>query len=280
MHVSHNVADLQDRLADSFRLGHTIGFIPTMGALHEGHLSLVEKARAECQKVVVSVFVNPTQFNDPNDLTNYPRNEESDLILLRNSNCDSVFMPTVEQVYPSNTTQKFALDGLDSYMEGALRPGHFNGVVQVVDRLLSIIKPTKAYFGEKDYQQLAIIRHTMPRLGHKTQIIGCSTLREDSGLARSSRNELLSTVARTKAKCIFQELSRAKRCFLTEPSNRNIELEAIKAIEAAGLEPEYFSIADPESLQPKSDSEKGSAIACVAARIDGVRLIDNLMLFG
>lgn len=280
MHISSSVSNLQEQLTSLTESGHTIGFVPTMGALHDGHLSLVEKAKLECDVVVVSVFVNPTQFNDPNDLANYPRNEEKDAKLLEEANCDIMFVPTVQDIYPNESKPEFELNALDSVLEGTHRPGHFNGVVQVVDRLFQIVKPNSAYFGQKDFQQLAIIKYSMPMLGHATKVVGCPTKREQSGLAMSSRNQLLSEKARNEAVILFNELSEASRCFSSEPSNRMIEARAIERITAAGLDPEYFEIVDPLTLQPKPDLDKGEAVACVAARIDGVRLIDNMMLFG
>ena len=170
----------------------TIGFVPTMGALHEGHLSLIRNAKQSADIVVVSIFVNPTQFNNSSDLDKYPRTFETDKKLLLNEGIDVLFFPTVDEIYPSPETKTYNLDGLDAQMEGPNRPGHFNGVVQVVTRLFEIIKPHVAYFGEKDFQQLAIIRHMTAKLGYDIDIEGMSTIREESGLAMSSRNVRLS----------------------------------------------------------------------------------------
>lgn len=280
MLISRNVNALVDQLEGMVSSGLTIGFVPTMGALHDGHLSLVEKARSDCDIVVVSVFVNPTQFNEQKDLDNYPRNEHNDEKLLRQVDCDVMFAPAVTEIYPTEHRPEFELNGLDATMEGAHRPGHFNGVVQVVDRLFHIVKPDKAYFGQKDFQQLAIIRYSMKNLGHRTEVVACPTVREVNGLARSSRNQLLSDSARKKAGILYQELLAAKACFRTEDSNRSIEDRACTRIKEAGFELDYFMIVDPVNLAPLAELEKGQAIACVAARIEGVRLIDNLMLFG
>jgi pantoate--beta-alanine ligase len=255
----------------------TIGFVPTMGALHTGHMSLVRRSMAENTFTVVSVFVNPTQFNDPKDLEKYPRTFERDRCMLEAENVSVAFHPSVSEIYPDSTKPLYDLGGLDLYMEGPNRPGHFNGVVQVVSRLFDLVKPTRAYFGEKDFQQLAIIRHTMPQLGHATVIIGCPTERETSGLAMSSRNELLSQEGKQTASAIFKILTRLKSA---TPNSTLSELRKLGEAEfehAVGIELEYLEFVDPASLQPVRDT-RGAVQVCVATRVEGVRLIDNMRL--
>ena len=200
------------------------GLVPTMGALHEGHLSLVKKCRAECDRAVVSVFVNPTQFNDPNDLKNYPRTEEADLALLEKTGVDYVLMPSVEDIYPQKDTRVFDLGTTDKTMEGAHRPGHFNGVAQVVSRLFDIVRPERAYFGEKDFQQIAVIREMVRRYGYPVQIIACPIVRGADGLALSSRNALLTPAHRAAAPTIYGALSEnaaaARTMSVEEPPGR------------------------------------------------------------
>jgi len=194
-------------IEDFKRQGKKIGFVPTMGALHEGHLSLVERAGSESDIVVVSIFVNPTQFNNPADLNSYPRNLKKDFDLLEQSPCNLVFTPSVEDIYPVPDTRVFDFGLLDKIMEGAFRPGHFNGVVQVVSKLFDIVKPHKAFFGEKDFQQLAIIRDFVNRSNSEVKIVACPTVREKDGLAMSSRNMLLSECRRKKVAVISKTLS-------------------------------------------------------------------------
>ena len=187
----------------------TCGFVPTMGALHEGHLSLVDRCRKECDTVVVSVFVNPTQFNDPNDLKNYPRTAEADIALLEKAGADFAFMPSVEEIYPEKDTRIFDFGQLDKVMEGPSRPGHFNGVAQVVSRLFDIVGCDTAYFGEKDFQQIAIIREMVRQLNYPIRIVACPIVRESDGLAMSSRNLLLTPEHRKAAPLIYQSLREA-----------------------------------------------------------------------
>ena len=186
-----------------------VGFVPTMGALHEGHISLVERARKECPKCVVSVFVNPTQFNDKNDLKHYPRTPEADAAMLEAAGVDVVFMPSVEEVYPEPDTRQFDFGQIDKVMEGATRPGHFNGVAQVVSRLFDLVKPDKAYFGEKDFQQIAVIKAMVEQLGLKVEIVECPIVRGEDGLALSSRNALLDKEHRAAAPHIYEVLHAA-----------------------------------------------------------------------
>lgn len=256
----------------------TIGFVPTMGALHSGHISLVETAKRHCDVVIVSVFVNPTQFNDPNDLAKYPRTFQTDSELLKNAGVDAVFYPSVDEVYPSDQAPHYKLDGLDALMEGPNRPGHFNGVVQVVTRFFDIIQPDKAFFGEKDFQQLAIIRHMTQKLGYTTEIIGCPTMREQSGLAMSSRNMRLSEHGKQTAMAISKTLETIRE----EISNGSMVENATSAgrkilLSQDGIELEYLELVDSENLH-RADDGTASVRACVAAYVEGVRLIDNMQV--
>ena len=262
----------------------TIGFVPTMGALHEGHASLVRRAVAENDLCFVSIFVNPTQFNNKEDLAKYPRNIERDAELLSKIGVNYIFAPTPEEMYSAeemNKTFQFDFGGLDKVMEGKMRPGHFNGVVQVVSRLFYLIEPDRAYFGEKDYQQLAIIHHMVERSElagtfGKLQIIGCPIVREKSGLALSSRNERLSQEEKLTAvnisKILFSSLEWAKERHATVKDVQQRVVEAINAVN--GLEVEYYEIVDQTTLLPTDRFDH--AIGCVTVYCGPVRLIDNI----
>lgn len=256
---------------------HRIGFVPTMGALHEGHLSLVRCCRAENDIVVVSIFVNPTQFNDKEDLANYPRTLDRDLELLRQENTDVVFCPTVEEMYPEPDTRTFDLGGLDATMEGAFRPGHFNGVVQIVTKLFDVIRPHRAYFGEKDFQQLTIIRYIVNQLHIPVQIVSCPIVREPDGLAMSSRNMLLGPNERQAAPIISQVLFKAKKLQHTLTVDE-LKKWVVAQIDANPyLKTEYFEIVDDVKLQPVSSWEDPvSKVGCIAVRAGKIRLIDNI----
>ena len=253
------------------------GFVPTMGALHEGHVSLVERCRRECRRVVVSVFVNPTQFNDPADLRSYPRNLEADLKLLEAAGADFVYAPSVEDVYPEPDTRQFDFGQTDKVMEGAHRPGHFNGVAQVVSRLFAIVQPDKAYFGEKDFQQLAIIREMVRQLNYSLEIVGCPIVREEDGLALSSRNKRLSAEERENALNISRTLFKSRNFAATHTVSETQKMVE-DAIEAApGLRLEYFEIVDGNTLQKINDWEDTSyAVGCITVFCGEVRLIDNI----
>ena len=255
--------------------GKTIGFVPTMGALHEGHATLIKQAKAECDVIVVSVFVNPTQFNDKSDLENYPRTFDADKQLLDTLGVDVMFYPSASEIYPNGTQHSYNLDGLDATMEGPNRPGHFNGVVQVVMRLFDLTRPTIAYFGEKDFQQLAIISHMTKKLGYSTKIIGCPTIREENGLAMSSRNRRLSVEGRKNAAVIFSVLQSIERELLSSDLAAAKKKALSNLSSATGLELEYLEFVNPNTLQLASDNSE-SIQACIAAWIEGVRLIDNL----
>lgn len=257
----------------------TVGFVPTMGALHEGHLSLVRAAREACGTVVVSIFVNPTQFNDPKDLQNYPRTEEADLKLLEAAGVDYVFAPSVAEVYPEPDTRVFDFGGLDKVMEGTQRPGHFNGVGQVVSRLFEVVKPDKAFFGEKDFQQLTIIRNMVAQLGLPVEIVGCPIIRDTDGLARSSRNTLLTPAHRAAAPHIYEVLSDAASSLRGTVSVAEAKRAIAERIDAEPLlKTEYVEIADAATLQPAEEwrSAVGDLRCFVAVQAGAVRLIDNV----
>ncbi len=256
-----------------------IGFVPTMGALHAGHRSLVERARRECETVVVSVFVNPTQFNDKNDLKNYPRTLDVDLRLLEEVGADFVFAPSVEEVYPEPDTRVFDFGAIDKVMEGATRPGHFNGVAQVVSRLFDLVKPARAYFGEKDFQQIAVIRAMVRQLNLPIQIVACPIVRGEDGLALSSRNTLLDAPHRAAAPHIYEVLKAA-----VEESRRQTP-EQLTAWVVAEVERNpllkviYFQVVDATTMQQVKSWDESPAIqGCIAVQAGDIRLIDNIKL--
>ena len=282
MQIITTKKELQDVVRACKEERKTIGLVPTMGALHAGHASLVKRAVNENNVCFVSVFVNPTQFNNKEDLAKYPRNINRDAELLSSIGADFVFAPTPEEMYSEeemNTTFQFDFAGLDQVMEGKMRPGHFNGVVQVVSRLFYLVQPDKAYFGEKDFQQLAIIHHMVERSSMagtfgNLQIIGCPIVREESGLALSSRNERLSASEKETAlaisKTLFESLKWAKSASVAEVQQRVID--TINAVE--GLEVEYYEIVDQTTLLPTNTFDH--AIGCVTVYCGPVRLIDNI----
>ncbi len=256
-----------------------IGFVPTMGALHGGHISLVQAARKKCMHTVVSVFVNPTQFNNKEDLATYPRTLEADAALLEKEGVDILFAPGVSDVYPREDTRIFDLGGLDRCGEGPRRPGHFNGVAQVVTRLFDIVRPQYAFFGEKDYQQLAIVRHFTKTLGYNIEIIGCPIMREADGLAKSSRNTLLTADQRAAAPHIYKTICMAKEWKKRLTPKEVIEKTKDEINANPLLETEYVEIVDSDNLRPLeswSDSDNPRLWCAVYAR--PVRLIDNIAL--
>ena len=272
-----NSEDLRRALGSRDRSG--IGFVPTMGALHAGHRSLVERARRECATVVVSVFVNPTQFADKTALKNYPRTPEADLRLLEEVGADYVFMPSVEEVYPEPATRTFDFGMIDKVMEGATRPGHFNGVAQVVSRLFDLVKPAKAYFGEKDFQQIAVIREMVRQLRIPVEIIPCPIVRGEDGLALSSRNTLLDTDHRTAAPYIYKVLKAAvEKSHQTTPDQLAAWVTA--QVESNPLlKVIYFQVVDAATMQQVRTWEESPAIqGCIAVQAGDIRLIDNIKL--
>lgn len=279
MKVFDRIVDLQNQLFEDRKQGKEIGFVPTMGALHEGHASLVKRSVKENEITVVSVFVNPTQFNDKNDLKNYPRTLDTDCALLEKCGADYVLAPSVEEMYPTPDTRQFEYPPVSTVMEGAHRPGHFNGVCQVVSRLFYITRPDRAYFGEKDWQQIAVVKAMVRQLGLGVQIVECPIVRDADGLARSSRNTLLSPDERAIAPTIFAalkgSLDYAKTHTLKETHDKVVG--DINAVD--GLEVEYFAIVDGNTLQDVADWEDSSYIVgCITVYCGKtpIRLIDHI----
>lgn len=277
MKVIRTVSELTDQLDRLREKGQTIGLVPTMGALHAGHLSLMTRARAENDVVVASVFVNPTQFNNPDDLRTYPRTEEADCRLLEQAGVDFAFIPTVEEIYPEPDTRVFDLGPVAEVMEGAMRPGHFNGVAQIVSKLFAWTRPTRAYFGEKDFQQIAVIRRMASLEGFDIDIVSCPIKREDDGLALSSRNTRLTPQQRAIAPAIHRILTEslgwAKSMTVDEVKKR--VTEEIDAVD--GLRTEYYEIVDHLTMQPVSDwTATELPVGCVTVYCGDVRLIDNI----
>lgn len=277
MKLIQTIGELRSALEVCRKEGKTIGLVPTMGALHAGHASLVKRAVAENDVVVVSDFVNPTQFNDKNDLLKYPRTLDADCNLLESCGATYVFAPSVEEIYPEPDTRTFSYAPLDTVMEGKYRPGHFNGVCQIVSKLFLIVEPTRAYFGEKDFQQLAIIREMVRQYPFHLQIVGCPIVREVDGLALSSRNARLSAEQREQAlqisKTLFDSVAYAKEHTLAD-TKQYVEK---RIADADGLRLEYFEIVDGTSLQAVSSWENSSYIVgCITVFCGDVRLIDNI----
>ncbi|MBU3659344.1 MAG: pantoate--beta-alanine ligase [Flavobacteriales bacterium] len=277
LQLIHKKDELKSILSALKSKGKTIGFVPTMGALHKGHKALVDKASSENDLVVVSIFVNPTQFNNKEDLALYPRTLDADLALLQTIENGIVFVPNVQDIYPEKTSFKpFDLGILDKVMEGKHRPGHFDGVVHVVHNLFEIVEPTKAYFGQKDFQQLAVIRKMNAHYEFPIEIIACETLREASGLAMSSRNMRLSEQEKKDALIIWDTLQFVKKNKAIY-SPQDLVRKALSYFETGKLVLEYLEIVDVESLQ-NSEDWNSQSVCCIAAYCGKVRLIDNLLL--
>lgn len=278
MIVFHKIVDLQNELFKARKQGKKIGLVPTMGALHEGHASLVKRSVEENDVTVVSVFVNPTQFNDKNDLKSYPRDLEADCRLLESCRADYVFAPEVEEMYPVPDTRAFEFPPVSTVMEGAHRPGHFNGVCQVVSRLFYIVRPHRAYFGEKDWQQIAVVKAMVNYLGLAVAIVECPIVRATDGLARSSRNALLTPGERAIAPRIYEALSQsvtyAKSHTVAE--THDWVVSRINAVD--GLDVEYFSIVDGDTLLDVSSWDASSVVGCITVYCGSrpVRLIDHI----
>jgi pantoate--beta-alanine ligase len=280
MQQFYAISETQHFIDKVRKSGRTIGFVPTMGALHEGHLQLMRRAKEENDLLACSIFVNPIQFNNPEDLEKYPRTLEEDKKKLSEVGCDILFSPSVDEMYPEEVTRRYDFGALDKVMEGKFRPGHFNGVAVVVDKLFRIVKPHTAYFGEKDFQQLAIIRKMTEMEGHDIAIVPCPIAREEDGLAMSSRNARLSNSEREKAPFIYKMLLHTKELSLTQGPAEVQKIITDLFEKQAGFRLEYFEIADTSNLQTvRSWNEASGIIACVAAFLGPVRLIDNLILF-
>lgn len=277
MKIVKKTSELEVLVSLFKELGLKIGLVPTMGALHNGHASLVKKAVAENDVVIVSIFVNPTQFNNKNDLATYPRTLEADCALLESMGANIAFAPTVEQIYPYPDNRQFDFSPLDKVMEGPMRPGHFNGVAQVVSRLFDIAQPNKAYFGEKDFQQLAIIREMVRQYEYPIEIVGCPIIREADGMALSSRNMLLSANEREIAVRISQTLAKSQS-LLKEKSVADLRQWVIDEINKGGeLEVEYYEIVNGTTLQSiNSWNDCENPVGCITVYCGKVRLIDNI----
>lgn len=272
-----SINELKAAVSAARAQGKSIGLVPTMGALHAGHRSLVDRCRRECDTVVVSVFVNPTQFNNKEDLLTYPRTQEADKALLEAAGCDIVFMPTVEEIYPVPDTRIFQLGRVAEVMEGAMRPGHFNGVAQIVSKLFAMVEPDKAYFGEKDFQQIAVIRQMVKTEGFNLEIVPCQIVREADGLALSSRNVRLSPELRKIAPNIARILKESctfATSHTVEQTQKWVE-ENINAYPQ--MDVEYYSIVDGISLEPVTLwTDSNYIVGCVTVYCGDVRLIDNI----
>lgn len=277
MEIIRKVDELKSALSAAKAAGKSVGLVPTMGALHAGHVSLIDRARSENDVVVVSVFVNPTQFNNPEDLRTYPRTEEADCTKLEGAGVDYAFIPTVEEMYPQPDTREFDLGPVADVMEGKMRPGHFNGVAQVVSKLFAMVEPTRAYFGEKDFQQIAVIRRMVELEGFDLEIVPCPIKREDDGLALSSRNVRLNPEQRAIAPKIHKVLAESVG-WAPEASVETVKNRVVDDINAyPGMEVEYYEIVNGYDMQPISDwSETDYAVGCVTVNVGDVRLIDNI----
>lgn len=279
MIIITKVKDLESYLSHCREKGKTIGLVPTMGALHAGHASLVKRSTAENDVTVVSVFVNPTQFNDPKDLQNYPRTLEADCELLEKLNADVVFSPSVEEIYPEKDNRTFSYPPIDTVMEGARRPGHFNGVCQIVSKLFYYTQPTRAYFGEKDFQQIAVIRAMLEDLKLDIELCPCPIVREENGLALSSRNQLLSIEERKIATNISKTLYKSREYAKTHTVEETTQyvIDTLNSIE--GLDVEYYQIVNGYTLHPiNSWSDCDYVVGCITVYCGKrpVRLIDNI----
>ena len=277
MKVIHTIKDLQAELSVLKAQGKKVGLVPTMGALHAGHASLVKRSVNENEVTVVSVFVNPTQFNDKNDLVKYPRTLDADCKLLEACGATYAFAPSVEEMYPEPDTRQFSYAPLDTVMEGAFRPGHFNGVCQIVSKLFEAVKPHRAYFGEKDFQQLAIIREMVRQMQFDLEIVGCPIVREEDGLALSSRNARLSAEERENALKISQTLFKSRTFAATHTVSETQKFVEDAIAAAPGLRLEYFEIVDGNTLQKVRNWDQTSyAVGCITVFCGDVRLIDNI----
>ena len=280
MKVINKISDLQAIIKQFKNDGKSIGLVPTMGALHKGHLSLVKNSISNNDITVVSIFVNPTQFNNPNDLASYPRTVDKDLELLQTVGCDVVFAPEADDIYSKSETDsrfEFDFEGLDKVMEGKFRPGHFNGVVQIVSKLFDLVRPNRAYFGEKDFQQLAIIRLMTRRYNLPIEIVPCPIVREDSGLALSSRNSLLKDNEKQVASHIYAVLNESRQ-FVPQTEVEELKQCVIAAIEQKPeLKVEYFDIVDGHTLKSIVKwNESDYIVGCITVFCGNVRLIDNI----
>jgi pantoate--beta-alanine ligase len=279
MRTITSISDMQS-LAESLRReGKTIGFVPTMGFLHEGHLSLMRTAREECDIVVVSIFVNPTQFGPNEDFERYPRDAEGDRKKCESAGVDIIFMPKAKEMYPEKPTVFITVEGLSDILEGAIRPGHFRGVATVVAKLFNIVKPHKAFFGQKDFQQCVVIKRMVKGLNMDVEVVVLPIVRETEGLAMSSRNSYLTADERRAAAVLYRALTAARDLFIAgakEPEKLKQKMRAVLLTEH-GVGIDYVEVSDPETLAPL-DTAGGNMVLLVAARVGKMRLIDNLLI--
>ena len=280
MQLYETITGIRQALDSQRRTGHSIGLAPTMGALHAGHLTLVDACKAQNDLTVCSIFVNPTQFNNPDDLARYPHTLEADCKLMEEAGCDLVFAPSVDEIYPTNPSLKLNFGELETVLEGTFRPGHFNGVGIVVSKLFNIIQPNRAYFGQKDLQQVAVVKRLIRDLGFQLELVRMPIVREDDGLAMSSRNRNLSPAERQEAPVLFQALTQAQDILRNDGT-----LETAKTAVAGYLQNhpafrlEYFEIANADTLQPVEQLQApGTTALCIAAHLGKTRLIDNLIV--
>lgn len=277
MQTIHSIKELQACLSEAKNAGKSVGLVPTMGALHEGHASLVRRSVKENDVTVVSIFLNPTQFNDPKDLERYPRTLESDCQLLEQCGAQIAFAPSVNEMYPEPDTRSFSYPPTDSVMEGARRPGHFNGVCQIVSKLFMITEPNRAYFGEKDFQQICVIRRMVADLGFKMDIVPCPVIREESGLAMSSRNSLLTPEEKVLAANIYRVMKESLSQGLSVRETEAWVTDTLNAID--GLEVEYYSIVNGETLaEVNSWDDAPHIVGCITVYCGHtpIRLIDHI----
>ena len=279
MKIIKTIAELKEQIAIEKKKGQIIGFVPTMGALHRGHLSLIDNSLKNTNKTVVSIFVNPTQFNNKNDYQNYPVTIDSDIDKLNKSGCHFLFLPCQDEIYPEPDTRTFDFDGIENIMEGKFRPGHFNGVAQVVSKLFDAVQPHKAFFGQKDFQQLAIIKKMVEKLNYPIEIVACPIVRESDGLAMSSRNMRLSAHERQKALLISKTLFSIPELLKTH----NVDEVKTKVEETFKNDSifkfEYIDIVDDKELEPIKDWNKPmNKVVCIAVFVGEIRLIDNIVI--
>lgn len=274
--ILRTVADLRAQVRRWKAAGERIGVVPTMGALHEGHLSLARAARRDCARVIVTIFVNPRQFNNADDLKKYPRTEAADAALLAKVGVDVIFAPPVEEVYPEGFSTTVSVAGVSEPLEGRMRPGHFDGVATVVSKLFGMTEADRAYFGQKDWQQLQVVRKLVADLNLPVEIVGCETIREADGLAMSSRNVRLTPAGRAKAPVLYAAVTAAAADIRAGQSDRMAIREAAEKMRAAGFDRvEYIELRDAETLMPSDDPARPRRMLA-AAWLDGVRLIDNI----
>jgi pantoate--beta-alanine ligase len=277
METVTSIAQVRERVRAWHAQGHRVAFVPTMGNLHAGHMSLIDAARAHGERFVASIFVNPMQFGPNEDYAHYPRTPREDERMLAGAGCDLMFMPDVNEIYPNGpqNAARVEVPVLSSILDGEFRPGHFQGVATVVTKLLNIVEPNAAVFGEKDFQQLAVIRRMVADLCMPVTIIGAATVREADGLAMSSRNQYLTASERGVAPVIFRQLQQSYQRLLAGAADRDVETDGLAALSAAGLRPDYFVVRDVRDLQP-APADSRELVVLVAARLGKARLIDNL----